>query len=410
MEDFSLGGETVLVRLDLNSPLDPITGRILSDSRFRAHMTTLRELRDARTVLLAHQGRPGKDDFTPMAAHADRLAYYLGRDVQYVDSLIGREALDAVQALNTGEFLLLENVRFYAEEMVLQDGSLDKMAASRMVTALSPLVDVFVNDAFAAAHRSQPSLVGFCERVPSAAGRLMEGEVRVLERALRGDDRPKVAVLGGVKVDDSIEVARHMLGRDLVDRVLMTGAVANLALWASGNRLGEPTESFLEREVPACAAVREEAARLLKAHGERVLLPEDLVLNVDGARKGVSVAQLPADAPIADVGLDTIVRFLEVLDDAAVILLNGPAGIFEVEAFSVGTRELLLGVARAPGFTVVGGGHTVTAVEQLGLTEQMDHVSTGGGALMCYLAGRPLPVLDALRRSKVKFAHESKGH
>lgn len=403
MDDFHLGGKTVLVRLDVNSPLDPISGRILNDSRIRQHMVTLRELRDSKTVLLAHQGRPGKDDFTTLEAHAHRLSYYLDRDVRYVDSLFGRQAREAVLGLQPGEFLLLENTRFYAEESVLQDADGEKMASSHLVHTLAPLVDFFVNDAFAAAHRAQPSLVGFCDVVPSLAGRLLEREVQMLDRALRGTERPKVAILGGLKVDDSLAVMRHMLVEGTVDRVLVTGAVGNLLLWASGVQLGEPTERFLDKEVPACGAVLKAGARLLKTYGDRILLPVDVVLNAKGRRKAVPVGALPADFPIYDVGLDTIVQSLEEIDRAAVVILNGPAGVFEMEEFSVGTRELFLGVARSRAFRVVGGGHTVTAVEHLGISAQLDHVSTGGGSLIHYLAGRPLPVLEALRRSQRKF-------
>ncbi|MEE8232555.1 MAG: phosphoglycerate kinase [Thermoplasmata archaeon] len=403
LDDFDPAGRTVLLRLDINSPIDPTSGRILNDSRIRQHMITLRELRDARVVIMAHQGRPGKDDFTTMEAHADRLSYYLGREVRYVDSLFGRQALAAITGLQPGEFLLLENTRFYSEEVVLQGVGPDKMASSRLVTTLGPHADLFINDAFAAAHRAQPSLIGFCERVPALAGRVMEREVRALDRALHGEDRPKVAILGGQKVDDSLEVARRFLTEGIVDRVLTTGAVANLLLWAQGTRPGKPSEEFLRREIPGVEAVVEEGARLLAKFGDRIELPEDLILNVKGRRKAITVADLPSEYPIYDVGLNTIVRYLDEIAEAAVILLNGPAGVFEIEEFSVGTRELFLGVARAKGFKVVGGGHTVTAVEQLGIAHQLDHVSTGGGSLIHYLAGRPLPAIEALERSRAKF-------
>ncbi len=403
MDDYSLGGRRVLVRLDINSPIDPISGRILNDNRIRQHMATLRELRDAKVAILAHQGRPGKDDFTTMEAHAERLSYYLDREVGYVDSLFGRSAVEAIKRLTPGDFVVLENTRFYSEEVVLKDSEPAKMTTAHMVSVLSPLSDYFVNDAFAAAHRAQPSLVGFCGVLPSLAGRVLEREVQMLDRAIRGQDRPKIAILGGVKVDDSVEVARHMLSGGLVDKVLTTGAVANLFLWAEGHRLGEVNEDFLTKEVPACEAVLAEAKELMQKHPKSVVTPEDVVTNVKGVGKAVSLEDLPVKHPIHDIGLSTIIHYLEEISAAQVIILNGPAGVFEVEEFSAGTRELFLGVARSRAFKVVGGGHTVTAVEHLGLSQQIDHISTGGGSLISYLAGHRLPVIDALKESKLKF-------
>jgi phosphoglycerate kinase len=402
MDDLGVAGKTVLVRLDINSPIDPISGRILNDSRLRQHVATLRELRNSKVAILAHHGRPGKDDFTTMETHAERLSYYLGRDVRYVDSLFGKPALEAIRSLRQGDFVLLENTRFYSEEIVLKDRDPSHMASSHMVSVLAPLADFFINDAFAAAHRAQPSLVGFCEVLPSMAGRVLEREVRMLERALHSEARPKVAILGGIKVDDSVAVARHMLREGIVDRVLTSGAVANLFLWAQGKDIGKTNEEFLRREVPACEAIVSEAKKLLKAYGDRIGVPLDVVINFKGEGRTISVEELPADYPIHDVGVDTIVSYLDEISKAEVIILNGPAGVFEMEEFSVGTRELFLGVARSNAFKVVGGGHTVTAVEQLGISQQIDHISTGGGSLINYLSGRPLPVIEALRKSKFR--------
>ncbi len=402
MSDFNLEGKPVLVRLDINSPIDPISGRILNDNRIRQHMATLRELRDAKVAIMAHQGRPGKDDFVTLEAHAERLSYYLNLDVGYVDSLFGKSAVEAVRSMKPGDFVLLENTRFYSEEVALKETDPSKMSSLHMVKTLAPLADLFINDAFAAAHRPQPSLVGFSEVLPSAAGRVMEREVEMLDQAMHSEARPKVAVLGGMKVDDSVAVARHMLSQDVVDRLLTAGGVASLFLWAGGTRLGEVNEGLLQKEVPACDAVLQDAKELMKKYPERIGVPKDVVLNVKGEGKTVTVEELPAKYPIHDIGLSTIVDYLEDISGAQVVILNGPAGVFEIEEFSVGTRELFLGIARSKGFKVAGGGHTVTVVEQLGLSQQIDHLSTGGGSLINYLAGRPLPVLEALRRSKTK--------
>jgi phosphoglycerate kinase len=404
MDDFDLSGHTVLLRVDVNSPVDPATGQLLNDARIREHMTTIRELRHSKVVLLAHQSRPGKDDFTTLEAHAERIGALLGRPVRYVSSLFGKPAIEAIEALQVGEVLVLENTRFYAEEEALADAKLEKMARTHIVQRLAPHAQYFILDAFAAAHRAQPSLVGFCDVLPSLAGRVMERELTMLTQAIQNPERPKVAHLGGVKVDDSIAVARHMLEKDIVDTVLTSGGVANLLLDASGIDPGEPTTKFMAREVEDYDALRTQAKDLLRKFSKRVLLPTDVVLNDNGVGKLVSVDALPADLLVYDIGLDTIAHYVDVIHRAKTIFFNGPAGVFELEPFSVGTRELLSAVAESEGLSVVGGGHTVAAVERFDLQNRIDHVSTGGGALINFLAGRELPLVSALRHSYKKFA------
>jgi len=408
MDDFDLSGRTVLLRVDINSPIDPATGDLLNDARIREHLTTIRELRGSKVVLLAHQSRPGKDDFTTLEVHADRIAALLGRPVRYVPSLFGRPAIDAIDAMHLGEVIVLENTRFYSEEDALADAKLDKMAKTHIVSRLAPHADYFVLDAFAAAHRAQPSLVGFCEVLPSLAGRVMERELTMLAQAVQQPERPKIALLGGVKADDSIAVARHMLEKDLVDSELTSGGVANLFLDAAGIDPGKPTTDFMRREVEDYEAHRAMCKELLARFPGRILRPTDVVLNDEGGRRPVPVSALPAKWPVYDIGLDTIAHYVEEIHRAKTIFFNGPAGVFELEPFSVGTRELLTAVAEADGFSIVGGGHTVAAVEQLGLSDRIDHVSTGGGALINFLAGRELPLVTALKHSYKKFAKTTK--
>src|SRR5437867_5811986 len=294
MDDFDLSGRTVLLRVDINSPVDPATGQLLNDARIREHMTTIRELRHSKTVVLAHQSRPGRDDFTTLEAHAERIGALLGRPVRYVSSLFGRPAIEAVEAMHPGDVVVLENTRFYAEEESLADAKLDKMAKTHIVRRLAPLAEYFILDAFAAAHRAQPSLVGFCEVLPSLAGRVMERELTMLTQAVQQPDRPKVAHLGGVKADDSIAVARHMLEKEIVDTVLTSGGVANIFLDASGADPGDPTTNFMRREIKNYDEVRAECKGLLRKFAKRILLPTDVVLNDDGGRRPVGVEDLPA--------------------------------------------------------------------------------------------------------------------
>lgn len=408
MDDFDLSGRTVLLRVDINSPIDPATGALLNDARIREHLTTIRELRRSRVVLLAHQSRPGKDDFTSLEVHAERIGALLGHPVKFVPSLFGRPAIEAIEAMGAGDVIVLENTRFYSEEEALADAKLEKMAKTHIVRRLAPLADYFVLDAFATAHRAQPSLVGFCEVLPSLAGRVMERELTMLSRAIQDPARPKIALLGGVKADDSIAVAKHMLEKDLADKVMASGGVANLLLDSSGVDPGTPTTEFLRREIKNYDALRAQGKALLAKYPRRLLLPTDVVLNDHGEGKPGTVKDLPARLPIYDIGLDTIAHFVEEIRRAKTIFFNGPAGVFELEPFSVGTRELLTAIAEADGFSIVGGGHTVAALEQFDLKDRIDHVSTGGGALINFLAGKELPLVTALRHSYKKFSKDKR--
>ncbi|MEK6988482.1 MAG: phosphoglycerate kinase [Candidatus Thermoplasmatota archaeon] len=404
MDDFDLSGRTVLVRVDINSPIDPGTGKLLNDARLREHLNTIRDLHASRVVLLAHQSRPGKDDYTSLAPHAERLSALLGRPVKFVDGLYNREALDAIRSLSPGDVLLLENVRFFAEEDALADAKFEKMVKSHIVRRLAPTAQYFVLDAFAAAHRAQPSLVGFCEVLPTLAGRVMEKELTMLDRAIQSPDRPKIAIFGGIKADDSIAVTRHMLEKDIVDKVLTSGGVANMFLQASGKDPGAPTTDFMRKEVEEYDSHVDACKELLGKFRDRILLPTDLVVNDGGKRKAIRASDLPSKLQVYDIGLDTIAHYIQEIRAAKTVFFNGPAGVFEIEEFSVGTRELLRAVAEADAFTVVGGGHTVAAVEQYGLQNSIDHVSTGGGALINFLAGKELPLVTALERSYRKFS------
>jgi len=404
LDDVDVAGKTVLVRVDINSPLDPKSGRILSDARIREHLATLRDLREAKVALLAHQGRAGKADCVPLESHAERMASLLGRSVRYVDSLVGSTARDAIRGLKPGEVVVLENTRFYAEEDAFADAPIEKMEKSHLVQRLAPLAQYFVLDAFAAAHRAQPSIVGFADVLPNVAGRVVERELTMLNRALTSEERPKIAIFGGIKADDSLAVSRHMLEHGVVDVVLTTGAVALLFLDAQGVDLGKPTRAALEREIDAYGEQVAAAKQVLAKFRERIEVPTDLALNVEGKRVEVPVHELPAEHPAQDIGLETIGHFATVIASAKTIFMNGPAGVFELQPFATGTKELFAAVAEADAFTVIGGGHTVAVAEALGIERKFDHVSTGGGALINYLAGKSLPLVEALKRSKAKFA------
>ena len=283
------------------------------------------------------------------------------------------------------------------------------MPARKFISAPTPvhtvsLAQYFVLDAFAAAHRAQPSLVGFVDVLPTLAGRVMERELTMLTRAIQSPERPKLAIFGGVKADDSIAVTKHMLEKGIVDKVLTTGGVANMFLEAAGVDPGPLTTEFMKKEVEDYETYVGQCKEVLASYGDRILIPTDVVLNDGGKREPCLVKDLPSKLQVYDIGLDTIARYIDEIRTAKTVFFNGPAGVFEVEEFDVGTRELLQAIAESDAFSVVGGGHTVAAVEQYGLEGAMDHVSTGGGALINFLAGKELPLISALERSYKKFS------
>jgi phosphoglycerate kinase len=404
LDDFDLAGKHVLVRVDINSPMDPETGKILDDTRMRRIMDTLTELNDAKVVILAHQSRPGKKDFKPLKEHAEHLSYLLRKDVWYIDELFSKRVTDVIQSMKDGDILLLENTRFYSEEVSLKGKPIEVHEKTQIVQNLAPLFDYYVNDAFAAAHRAQTTLVGFSRKLPSIAGRLMEKEIVGLERALHGR-KPSIAVLGGAKFDDSIDIAMNMLENGIADKVLTTGAVANMFLYASGVKLGEPSERFLIDNGGDEKLVKK-AREILEKFPENLVLPEDLAIDYNGERKEVRIDELPTEHPILDIGLETIVKYTEEIKSANTIILNGPAGMFERDEFSLGTTEIFRAVAESRGYSVIGGGHSVATIYQLGIENKIGHISTGGGACINFLAGREMPVIEALKESKRIFKSE----
>ncbi|WP_435349548.1 phosphoglycerate kinase [Haloarchaeobius sp. HRN-SO-5] len=392
LDDLTVAGRRVGVRVDINSPLDD-DGGLADDARLRAHRETLSELldRDGRVAILAHQGRPGGDDFSTLAAHADRLDELLDWPVGYVDANYGTAAREAVESLEPGSAVVLENTRFYAEEYMEFDPV--EAGETHLVRSLVPVLDAYVNDAFAAAHRSQPSLVGFPQYLPSYAGRVMELELDVLGD-VESTERPRVYVLGGAKVADSIDVAWNVLESGLADQVLTAGVVGNVFLLADGVDIGDASADFIYDRGYWDEIDR--AADLLDAYGDRIRFPQDVAVERDGERREIGLNALPGREGEAamDVGSETLRMYKSVLEGAHTVILNGPAGVFEDPLFDTGTRELYAAAA-AVDRSIVGGGDTAAAIRRLGI-DGFSHISTGGGACLRLLTGRPLPAVEAL--------------
>lgn len=402
LNDFDLDGKVVFLRLDINSPINPITSEITGDSRFWAHVKTIKDLEDSRVVLLGHQSRPGKDDFISLRGHALHMQRIIGREVRFVDALFGEPVNKAILNMKKGDIVMLENSRFYTEEANLGSTDIEIMERTNLVRMLSPLFDYYVVDAFPAIHRNQTTLTGFRRVKPNIAGRLVEEEIRMLEKFSLGNDHPKIAILAGSKIDDSIAVSKSFLENSTVDTIITGGVVANAFLWAKGTDIGKRNREFIMKNNGNYEKLIDICKNLISKYENRIALPIDGVLNPSGKRVNFG-GQMPEDELIADIGVETIVYYSEIIDRAKAIFLNGPMGMYEVEQFSSGTREILETVAKSEGLTIAGGGHTLSALEKLHLLGKIDHASTGGGALISYLSGEPMPVLESLAESKKIF-------
>ena len=245
LDDVRLGGKVVLYRVDVNSPLEPSSGAFLDDSRLRAIIPTLRTLQNSKVVMLGHQSRPGKIDFTNMEQHADRISRLIGKKVKFVSDICGDEAISSIKNLKIGEMLFLDNIRMHEDENSMKKASLEETAKSEIVRKLSSVIDVYVTDAFAASHRNSPSLTGFYDSVPCIAGHLMSKEISNLQIAVNDPPRPYIAILGGTKCDDSLKVAKNLIDKGIIDTIPVVGVVGNMMLWASGVDIGEGNKSFI---------------------------------------------------------------------------------------------------------------------------------------------------------------------
>jgi phosphoglycerate kinase len=396
MDDFSFDGKTVLLRVEFNSPMGP-DGRILDDKRIVESIPTIKELDNAKVVLLAHQSRPGKKDFTTMEEHAKRLQKLVKQNVKYVDDIFGSNARRHIAEMEPGDVLMLENVRFYSEESLEQTP--EAHAKTHMVKKLAPHAQVFLNDAFGASHRSQCSLVGFTPVLPSGAGRLLEKEVDSLNMALTGGGET-IFVLGGAKVDDSISVTKNVLEKKIASRVLVTGVVANVFLAGSGIDIGKPNMDFLEKN--EYLGEIEKSKSIIKEFKSKIMIPVDVAINIEGKRQEISVKKLPTNYLISDIGAETIDKFSGIIKAADKVVINGPSGIFENPEFSKGTNDVLMAATKSK-FSVIGGGHSSAAVEQMGIEDKISHVSTGGGACIDYLSGKHMPAIDALKAARARM-------
>ncbi|MGE4548765.1 MAG: phosphoglycerate kinase [Intestinibacillus sp.] len=408
LDSLDVTGKTVLLRIDINEPIDREKDEVTDDTRIRGCVPTIRELRDrgAKVVLLAHQGSDIEyKNFYTLRPHVKVLTALLGSEVRFLPDVCGPAAQDAIRGLQAGGVLLLDNVRFMSEEQTLFERALklthEQQAKTLVVSTLAPLGDCYVCDAFAAAHRDQPTLCGFEQLLPSAMGRLFEKEYSVISSLMEAPERPCVFVLGGAKIADAFMMMSTVLGRGIADKVLTGGLVANILLAAEGADIGEASLGFIKKQ--GYGGFIESAKPILAQYRDKIVLPVDLAYTVDEKRAEARVGALPGDRMLVDIGTETAKQYEEIILGAKTAFVNGPMGIFEKTETEYGTRTVWQALSDTDGYTVIGGGDSVTATNKYGLAGKMGYICTGGGALIRFLTGEELPVVRALRHAAEQF-------
>jgi phosphoglycerate kinase len=402
LDEAKVANKTVLLRVDINVPYDVEKKQIQDSERIREHAKTIKELAEkgAKVVILAHQGRKGDPDFIHLDQHAKLLSKYVGKEVQFVDDIIGEKAIKKIKALKPGEILLLDNVRFLDEET--EEKNSKQHAKSKLVQKLSKVVDIFVNDAFSASHRSHASIVGFTEVLPSYAGRIMEKELKSEERAL-DPLGINVFVLGGAKPDDCLNIMDYMFKNrpGSIEKVLTCGTVGEIFLAAKGYDLGKETKEFFVKK--GFDKLIEQAKSLLEKYELEIELPVDVAFEENGMRKEISVKDLPVEKLLQDIGSETAKKYSEIIKSARTVVVKGPAGVYEKQGFELGTKLILEAIANSKAFSLIGGGDTLVAIEKLGIDKnKFSYISLGGGALITALSGKEMPGVEALLKAAKK--------
>jgi phosphoglycerate kinase len=394
LDDFDLRGKTVLLRVDMNCPIDPATEEISGAKRIEEVIETIKALSSAKVVVVSHQGRVGNTDYVGMEQHAKILEKLLGKKIIYVQDVMGSLAQSEIKKMKDGDIMLLDNLRFCAEENY--EFSPKDAANTVMVKRLGKLFDLCVLDSFPSAHRSHPSLVGFAHVIPACAGKIVEREVRKLDEILTVAKAPHVIVLGGSKVTDRLEAIKMLIKRGRADQILLTGLIGNVFMRAQA-RIKYPLGIKGEEEAVA------KAHALMGEYPDVFFTPVDVAISKDGERQEMDVRELSKGDQIYDLGPKTIEHYSKIISSAGTVFISGPAGFFEKEKFSYGTKALLEAVANSMATTIVSGGHLTSALKKYGLAEKITHISTAGGALVLYLTGEKLPMIQALESAAQRY-------
>ena len=401
----NVSGKRVLFRPDINSPIDK-QGRIVNTNRLEKTVPTLKYLADggAKIAIIAHQGDTlDYQNLISMREHAEILSKLSGVKVAYLDDVAGDAAIEAVQNLKAGEAVLLGNLRYLTEEVSTFEKDVkltaDEMLSTYLVRRLGGLFDVYVNDAFSAAHRNAPSMVAFQKLMPSYAGPLFFKEYEALWKVLNGAAKPVVFVLGGAKISDAFGMMGKVLKDGVADKILATGVTGVVMQLARGVRMGAKYEKWLkDRDLSVFV---DEARELLKDYADKFVLPTDFAVEENGKRREVGLNELPLDDKMfSDIGEKSILAFEAEIKKAGTIFVNGPAGVYENDIFAKGTSRVWKAVAAADGYSVIGGGDTVSAAARFVDLKDIDYVCTAGGAMVRFLSGKRLPLIEAMLNAK----------
>jgi len=404
MDEFDYDGKVVILRLDINSPIDPKTKRIVNENRIDMSIPTIKYLLDrrAKVAMIAHQGDTlDYHNLIPMSEHARKLSAKLGKEIKYIDDVAGPAAQNLIKNLKSGEGALLGNLRYLTEEVSTFENAVslrpEDMLNTYLIRSLAPLADYYVNDAFSAAHRNSPSMVAFQELLPTAGGLLLMKEYSELAKVKESPVRPLVYILGGAKISDAFDMMKQVLESGTADMILTLGVTGNVMMIADGYDIGAVNEKFIkDRSLDKFIAP---AAEYLQKYPDKILYPVDKAFEKDGLRCEMTIDELPAEEPLQDIGSKTVELYKEHIDKAGAIFVNGPAGVYENPLFEYGTREIWNAVANAEGYSIIGGGDTVSAAQKFIDMNKINYVCTAGGAMVQFLSGRELPLLKAMEKA-----------
>ena len=407
LDAFNYWEKTVILRVDINSPIDPVSKKIVNENRLKMSIPTIQYLlkQRAKLAIIAHQGDTlDYQNLIPLKEHAEKLSALLGIPVQYIDDVAGPAAQAAVKKLKPGEAVLLGNLRYLAEEISSFEDAVklkpEEMLNTYLIRNLAPLADYYVNDAFAAAHRNAPSMVAFQELLPTAGGILMMKEIEALTKVMEKPEKPSVFMLGGAKISDAFGMMKQVLENGTADKILACGITGEIMLLAQGISIGQKTEKFIkDKSLDGFIAPAKE---YLHDYPGKIVVPLDLAYEKDGKRHEIPVNDLPAKEMFMDIGAKTVVLFETVIASAGTIFVNGPAGVYENKLFETGTRELWNAIAGAKGYSVIGGGDTVSAASRFIDISKINYVCTAGGAMVRFLSGKKLPLIEAMKKAAKK--------